>query len=159
MSPELKGHYGKIDTNKALEGKIKKDITWKLFQEFARRNKAEKNEPLPVCIEVLVAPYVFESYGPNRKTLSLASAVWIPGRLDNAGNLQANKASSPWIARELLEPSNDGDLIIGTLDDYLKKYQAQVFEGKTWQDAIAFIHMLFKSVSGILRFARMKIGF
>lgn len=141
MSPELKEHH-EVDPKALLLGEIPLGIAGKLIA-----SRTAKNDEPPKYVEVVVAPYM---YMPDLRSngRSAVPAVWIPALVDKQGRLSPNPEASPWIARELLEPSKEGELIIGDLSDYLEKFKATPLKSELWIDVVGVIERLFLTVSG-----------
>jgi len=157
MSPELKDNY-QVELEALLQGSIDTSIAESISKEAQRRKKTSRNEQnskserLPESVDVLVAPYIFEPlrHGIKRgRKAAAVSAVWLPAKLNVGGQLHPHPDFSPWIARELLEPSKEGELIIGTLEDYLKKFKEQPSQPACWAEGLTFVKALFQSVSDI----------
>jgi hypothetical protein len=162
MSPELKDTYP-VECEALVQGSIDTTIAERIIvesisKEARKRRKSSrdeqdsKGEQLPESVDVLVAPYIIERlrHGIQRgRNVTAVAAVWLPAKLNASGQLHPHPNFSPWIARELLEPSEKGALIIGTLEDYLKKFREQSFQPTCWVEGLTFVKALFQSVSGI----------
>jgi hypothetical protein len=156
-NPKLSPSSGLRISRQTLEsGFLPAEATRKVYQQERgaiapdkpfNGDGTENQSALEVVVCPLVAKLKFE-HGTPPVDRDDVIPLCIPAKLDPSGRLRP-AAQRPWIPRELLEPMEGSDLVIGTLSDYDQFLTLHVFQPTpSWKDALTFASDLFQSVAG-----------
>lgn len=138
-------------------GFLSAEATRKVYQQKRGANASDKpfngdgtesQSALEVVVCPLVAKLKFE-HGTPPVDRDQVIPLCIPAKLDPSGRLHP-AAQRPWIPRELLEPMEGSDFVIGTLSNYDQFLTLHpVFQPPpSWKDSLTFASDLFQSVAG-----------
>ncbi|WP_100489205.1 AAA domain-containing protein [Sporolactobacillus pectinivorans] len=129
-------------------GKIDDEvIVTRLFKSNMKNGERSLNNG----IHVLLCPLVLKSkydHGKSKGNLyETVIPIWVPAKLNKAGELFVDQEILPWISRNYLEPCFGDTPIIGNvsdLDQFLTVNSAQI---DSWKDLWSFVEKMFSSVT------------
>lgn len=111
----------------------------------------EKSKDVILAVKTIATEFLDHANESN-KLEEMTCIFFVPARVDLQGNLQCPKEGKwPWIPREFLKEMEDGQLIIGDVDEvdaYLEKTTDERNKIETWHDYLTYAKNMYNEVSG-----------
>lgn len=146
-----------VPVTEVVQGRVRPEVVAALFKDTVvpeRDIVQSQRVQIPRTLDILVCPIV----GRRRPERGVVAAnidevimpLWVPAVLHESGELRPQDDSAPWIARNMLEPTDRATIIVGTVEGVDRFLSSQQRPGAEdgWPEYWSYCCRMFHDVTG-----------